>query len=195
SRTSRISAPQARALRRILPSTSWNRRGRHYTTIGAAVTAQVCRGGCEMLTRVIASSVVLVSALVVALAAGAPGPASAAPAGDGGGLLGVLNLNTQTQIDDLFATEDPSILSSDPGTMHFGPYPSTTGDSGTCGPDWATDTVNRFFMIKQVTPTTFSVVQKFKGGTFLTPVSPPFGPDPMRNSPGACDSSDGTPPG
>jgi len=148
-----------------------------------------------MLTRVIARSVVIVSALVVALTAGAPGPVSAPPAGDGGGLLGILNLDTQTQIDDLFATEDPTILSSDPGTMHFGPYPSTTGDSGTCGPDWATDTVNRFFMIKQVTPTTFSVVQKFKGGTFLTPGSPPFGPDPMRNSPGACDSSDGTPPG
>src|SRR5438876_1074338 len=81
------------------------------------------------------------------------------------------------------------------GTMHFGPYPSTTGDSGTCGPDWATDTVNRFFMIRQVAPMTFSVVQKFKGGTFITPGSPPFGPDPSMRSPGACDSSDGTPPG
>ena len=79
--------------------------------------------------------------------------------------------------------------------MHFGPYPSTTGDSGTCGFDWATDTVNRFFMIRQVAPMTFSVVQKFKGGTFVTPGPPPFGPDPLKNSPGACDSSDGTPPG
>ena len=101
-----------------------------------------------MLTRVIARSVVIVSALVVALTAGAPGPVSAAPAGDGGGLLGILNLDTQTQIDDLFVTEDSTILSSDPGTMHFGPYSSIMGDSGICGFDWVTDTVNRFFMIK-----------------------------------------------
>src|SRR2546425_2157530 len=148
-----------------------------------------------MLTRAVARFVVVASGFGVLLAIGAPGSISAAPAGDGGALLGILNLDTQTRIDDLFATEDPSILSSDPGAMHFGPYPSTTGDSGTCGPDWATDTVNRFFMIRQVAPTTFSVVQKFKSGTFVTPGSPPFGPDPSRNSPGACDSSDGTPPG
>ncbi len=123
------------------------------------------------------------------------GPGLGAPEGDGGGLLGILDLNTQTQIDDLFATEDPTILSSDPATMHFGPYPSTTGDSGTCGFDWATDTVNRFFMIRQVAPMTFSVIEKLKGGTFVTPGSPPFGPDPLKHSPGACDSSDGTPPG
>src|SRR5438132_13861446 len=138
-----------------------------------------------MLTRVIARSVVIVSALVVALTAGAPGPVSAAPAGDGGGLLGILNLDTQTQIDDLFATEDPTILSSDPGTMQFGPYPSTTGDQGTCGFDWATDTVNRFFMIRKLAapPDTYSVTQKFKSGTFVTPGPPPFGPDPLRHSP------------
>src|SRR5438876_7229867 len=117
------------------------------------------RGGRRMLTRVIARSVVIVSALVVALTAGAPGPVSAAPEGDGKGLLGILDLDTQTQIDDLFATEDPTILSSDPATMHFGPYPSTTGDSGTCGFDWATDTVNRFFMIRKLAtlPDTYSV--------------------------------------
>jgi len=127
----------------------------------------------------------------------ATGRASAAPEGDGKGLLGILDLDTQTQIDDLFATEDPTILSSDPATMHFGPYPSTTGDSGTCGFDWATDTVNRFFMIRKLAtlPDTYSVIEKFKGGTFVTPGPPPFGPDPLRHSPGACDSSDGTPPG
>jgi len=153
------------------------------------------RGGCEMLTRAVARFVVVASGFAAVLAIGAPGSISAAPAGDGGGLLGILNLDTQTQIDDLFATENPTVLSSDPGTMHFGPYPSTTGDSGTCGPDWATDTVNRFFMIRQVAPMTFSVVQKYKAGTFVTPGSPPFGPDALKNSPGACDSSDGTPPG
>jgi hypothetical protein len=125
----------------------------------------------------------------VMVLAGTIGNASAAPTGDGGGLLGILDVNTLTQIDDLFATEDPSILSADPGTMQFGPFPSTTGDSGTCGPDWATDTVNRFFMIRQVGPTMFSVIEKFKGGSFVSIVAP-SGP-----SPGACDSSDGTPPG
>jgi len=129
-----------------------------------------------MLTRVIASSVVLVPALVVALAAGAPGPASAAPAGDGGGLLGVLNLNTQTQIDDLFATEDPTILSSDPGVIKFGPFESDTTDSGTCGPDWAADHVFRFFEVKLVSSVgglnTYRVIEKFKNGTFTTILGP-----------------------
>jgi len=149
-----------------------------------------------MLTRAVARFVVVASGFGVLLAIGAPGSISAAPAGDGGALLGILNVDTQTQIDDLFATEDPTILSSDPAAMHFGPYPSTTGDSGTCGFDWATDTVNRFFMIRHVAPMTFSVVQKFKGGTFVTPAQPPlFTPDPLKRSPGACDSSDGTPPG
>jgi len=148
-----------------------------------------------MLMRRVAGPKLVALAFALALVTGKAGQASAAPEGDGGGLLGILNLDTQTQIDDLFATEDPAILSSDPTTMHFGPYPSTTGDSGSCGFDWATDNVNRFFMIRQVAPMTFSVIEKLKGGRFVTPGPPPFGPDPLRRSPGACDSSDGTPPG
>jgi len=139
----------------------------------------------------------VLSALTMFVTVVAPGRASAAPEGDGDGLLGIPSLDTQTHIDDLFATEDLTILSSDPGTMQFGPYPSTTGDQGTCGFDWATDTVNRFFMIRKLAtpPDTYSVIQKFKSGTFVTPGPPPFGPDPLRHSPGACDSSDETPPG
>src|SRR6267143_506204 len=150
-----------------------------------------------MLMRRVAGPKLVALAFALALVTGKAGQASAAPEGDGGGLLGILNLDTQTQIDDLFATEDPAILSSDPTTMHFGPYPSTTGDSGSCGFDWATDNVNRFFMIRQLAapPDTYSVTEKFKSGTFGTPGPPPFGPDPLRHSPGACDSSDGTPPG
>jgi len=111
----------------------------------------------------------------------------AAPAGDGGGLLGLLDVAVQNQMDDLFATEDPTIANADPATDKFGPYPSTTGDSGTCGVvDWAVDTVNRYFSIRLVAPNTYSVVEKFKKGTFTTLGSP---------SPGACDNSDGTPPG
>jgi len=120
----------------------------------------------------------------------ATGRASAAPEGDGKGLLGILDLDTQTQIDDLFATEDPTILSSDPGTTQFGPFESDTTDSGTCGPDWATDHVFRFFAVRPVSTvlgvTTYRVIEKFKNGTFNTFSGP---------SPGACDSSDGTPPG
>ncbi len=143
-----------------------------------------------MLTCVIARSAAFVSALAVALAIGTPGAASAAPAGDGGGLPGILDLDTQMQIDDLFATEDPTILSSDPGVIKFGPFESDTTDSGTCGPDWAADHVFRFFEVKLVSSVgglnTYRVIEKFKNGTFTTILGP---------SPGACDNSDGTPPG
>src|SRR5205085_11810392 len=89
-------------------------------------------------------------AATLILVLGMTGPGSAAAAGDGGGLLGILDLNTQTQIDDLFASEDPTILSSDSGTTHFGPFESDTTDSTTCGPDWAADHVFRFFMVKVI---------------------------------------------
>jgi hypothetical protein len=68
----------------------------------------------------------------------------------------------------------------------FGPYPSQTPDSGTCGPTWATDNVNRHFKIRRTGANTFDVTQKFKRGRFTTVAGP---------SPGACDSSDGTGPG
>jgi hypothetical protein len=130
-------------------------------------------------------------AATLILVLGMTGPGSAAPTGDGGGLLGILDLDTQMQIDDLFASEDPTILSSDPGTTRFGPFESETTDSGTCGPDWANDHVYRFFAVKLISQgvagfNTYRVTEKFKQGTFAA----------MNSlSPGACDSSDGTPPG
>ena len=69
---------------------------------------------------------------------------------------------------------------------HFGPYPSQTTDSGTCGVDWATDNVNRVFKIKRTGASSFDVTEKFKHGSFTTFAAP---------SPGACDSSDGRGPG
>src|SRR5205807_8124166 len=63
-------------------------------------------------TRTVGNLVAFVSTLTLVLVTAGPG--LGAPDGDGGGLLGILDLDTQTQIDDLFATEDPSILSSDP---------------------------------------------------------------------------------
>ena len=139
-------------------------------------------------TRTVGNLVAFVSTLTLVLVTAGPG--LGAPDGDGGGLLGILDLDTQTQIDDLFATEDPTILSSDPGVTKFGPFESNTTDSGTCGPDWAQDHVFRFFAVKVVSSVgglnTYRVTEKFKNGTFRT-----TGP----LSPGACDSSDGTPPG
>jgi hypothetical protein len=128
-----------------------------------------------------------------------PGIASADPGGDGGSPTGVLDFATQTLIgadDDLFAAVDPP---SAPGTTHFGPYESLTTDSGTCGIDWATDRMNRFFQIRQVGLNTFSVIEKFRDGTFSVPAFqlPDNPPPPTSNipSPGACDNSDGTGPG
>ena len=139
-------------------------------------------------TRTVGNLAAFVSTLTLVLVTAGPG--LGAPDGDGGGLLGILDLDTQTQIDDLFATEDPTILSSDPGVTKFGPFESDTTDSGTCGPDWAQDHVFRFFSVKLVSSVgvlnTYRVIEKFQKGIFTT-----TGP----LSPGACDSSDGTPPG
>jgi len=83
---------------------------------------------------------------------------------------------------------DAMASSTDPGTQHFGPFHSTSGDSSTCGNDWATDTFDRFFTVHQTSPTTYTVVEQFKNGTFVTSAIP-------VPSPGACDSSDGYGPG
>src|SRR5437588_12455863 len=48
--------------------------------------------------------------------------------------------------DDTFAVVDLTTVLPDPSsTQHYGPYPSGSGDSGTCGPDWAQDTFDRHF--------------------------------------------------
>jgi len=91
--------------------------------------------------------------------------------------------------DDLFATADLTVLLSTPGanaTQHYGPYPSTSPDSGTCGNFWAMDTFDRHFTVKSNHDGTFTVVQQFKRGSFET--------DPGA-SPGSCQTDDGSPPG
>jgi hypothetical protein len=91
--------------------------------------------------------------------------------------------------DDLFATADLTALLDPPpsnATQHYGPYPSSSPDSGTCGNDWATDTFDRVFTVKTNSDGTFTVVQQFKNGSFVTNAGP---------SPGACDTTDGSPPG
>lgn len=74
--------------------------------------------------------------------------------------------------DDLFATADLTSLLAPPGanaTQHYGPYTNNTSpDSGTCGNDWATDTFDRHFTVRRNPDGTFTVIQQFKNGSFVT---------------------------
>ena len=137
-----------------------------------------------------------VGMVALVLLAVAASPASADPGDHQKDYLGILDLATQTLIgadNDLFATADAPSMTSDPGTTQFGPYPSTSSDSGFCGNEWATDQMNRFFQIRQLGPQTYRVIEKFRDGTFTVPSF--LAPVPTQPSPGACDSSDGTGPG
>lgn len=115
---------------------------------------------------------------------------SSAVAGPDGSVSGLVDpsLLVQSPADDLFATADLAALldPSQNATQHYGPYPSTSLDSGTCGNDWATDTFDRHFTVKRNPDGTFLVVQQFKTGSFITMAGP---------SPGSCDPNDGSPPG
>jgi hypothetical protein len=115
--------------------------------------------------------------------------ATPAFAGPDGSLVGVPSgLLTLSPADDLFATADltTQLDPTSQGTQHYGPYPSTSPDSGTCGPAWAEDTFDRHFTVKTNPDGTFLVVQQFKQGSFVTNAGP---------SPGSCDITDGSPPG
>jgi hypothetical protein len=124
------------------------------------------------------------AAIIIALWLATP-----AFAGPDGSLVGVPSgLLMLSPADDLFATADLS-AQADPtsqGTQHYGPFPSGSLDSGTCGNDWAQDTFDRHFTVKTNPDGTFLVVEQFKKGSFVTN----FGP-----SPGSCDMTDGSPPG
>src|SRR6187551_296009 len=91
--------------------------------------------------------------------------------------------------DDLFATTNLVALLDPTGvnhTQHYGPYTSGSPDSGTCGNDWATDTFDRVFTVRSNLDGTYTVVQQFKNGSFVTNVG---------LSPGSCDITAGSPPG
>src|ERR1700747_389883 len=67
--------------------------------------------------------------------------------------------------DDLFSTIDLSTVLDPTGatpTQHYGPYASGSGDSGTCGPDWATDMFDRDFTVRSNGDGTYTVVEQFK---------------------------------
>jgi len=138
-----------------------------------------------MKTRLLIAVLVLAAA---SLALGG-GRAAADPDSNHGasGLTSPLLLALITD-DDLFAAAnmpaalDPSGMS----TQHYGPYPSSSPDSGTCGNDWAMETFDRDFTVRRNSDGTVTVVQQFKNGNFTTNAG---------FSPGSCDMTDGSPPG
>jgi hypothetical protein len=141
-------------------------------------------GGTHVKALAFATATALAVALLLA------SPTLADPDGNHGtqGLTDPVLLALITN-DDLFSIADLTALLDPPGpngTQHYGPYTSTSPDSGTCGNDWATDTFDRHFTVRNNPDGTFTVVQQFKNGSFLTNAG---------FSPGSCDFSDGSPPG
>lgn len=65
--------------------------------------------------------------------------------------------------------------------QHYGPFASVTTDGGSCGHDWAVDTVDRVFNVHDNRNGTFAVDEQFKNGSFVTLAGP---------SPSACAGSD-----
>lgn len=133
--------------------------------------------------------IALLGALTAALALGG-GQAAAGPDSING-TSGVTDPVISALIgdDNLFATANLTVLLSSGGlnrTQHYGPYASGSPDSGTCGNDWATDTFDRVFTVRSNHDGTYTVVQQFKNGSFVTNAG---------LSPGSCDITDGSPPG
>jgi hypothetical protein len=124
--------------------------------------------------------VVLPLAAMLVLGAG---QAAASPDGNQSA-SGVTNpaLSALITNDDLFSVMDLTTLLDPPGpngTQHYGPYASGSPDSGTCGNDWANDTYDRHFTVRDNGDGTFTVVEQYKRGMFTTIAGP---------SPGACES-------
>lgn len=53
---------------------------------------------------------------------------------------------------------------------HYGPFSSSSPDSGTCGNNWAADTFSRNFSLNTATPNTFT--ETFNNGHFTTQAGP-----------------------
>jgi len=73
---------------------------------------------------------------------------------------------------------------AEPAVAHFGPFASTSPDSGTCGNFWANDAFERSFRVdtRPNADGTYDVVEEFKDGSFVTVAGP---------SPGGCDTNPG----
>jgi hypothetical protein len=73
--------------------------------------------------------------------------------------------------NDVFSTADLTTVLNSTGmtpTQHYGPYASGSPDSGTCGNDWAEDTFDRHFTVRSNGDGTYTVVEQFKNGSFVT---------------------------
>ena len=62
----------------------------------------------------------------------------------------------------------------------FGPFASSSKDSGTCGNDWANDTFERVFTVTRNADGSFTLREDFRDGEFVTIAG---------DSPGACETS------
>jgi hypothetical protein len=128
----------------------------------------------------------LIATAVAAAAVAAFGvtvPAAAGPdsGGSGAGVTSPALLALITN-DDLFSTTNLTALLDPAGTnrtQHYGPYTSVSPDSGTCGNEWAEDTFDRDFTVRPNGDGTYTVVEQFKNGSFVTNGGP---------SPGACET-------
>lgn len=83
----------------------------------------------------------------------------------------------------LFAIGSP-IARAAGRTQQYGPFASTSPDSGTCGNDWATDTFDRSYKVdtRPDADGAYTVVEQFKNGTFVTYAGA---------SPGGCETNPG----
>ena len=125
--------------------------------------------------------------IALTLAFALPAAAAPEPAGPGGITDPVLLAVTNALGDGVFSTTDLSSALDPTGatpTQHYGPYASSSTDSGTCGVvDWAQDSFDRHFTVRTSSSGAFTVVEQFKDGNFVT-----LGAG-SEASPGACDTN------
>jgi len=141
------------------------------------------------MRRLLVPFTVVVLALSASTTAALAEPEGVQPGGASDpGLLALITDN------DVFSTADLSVLlapaapmaMTSNATQHYGPYTSGSADSGTCGNDWATDTYDRHFTVRDKDGL-ITVIEQFKDGSFVTPA--PIGdPFASNESPGACET-------
>jgi hypothetical protein len=115
-------------------------------------------------------------------ASAAPDGSPAAAAVTSPALLALITNNDLFSVTNLSTVLAPAGPLTTNGTQHYGPYLSTSPDSGTCGNDWAQDTFDRHFTVRANGDGTYTVVEQFKNGSFVTNSGP---------SPGACETNPG----
>jgi hypothetical protein len=111
---------------------------------------------------------------------GAPDGIRAAAALTSPALRALITNNDLLSVANLTTVLAPAGPLTTNGTQHYGPYPSTSPDSGTCGNDWAQDTFDGHFTVRPNGDGTYTVVEEFKNGSFVTNAGA---------SPGACETN------